>query len=90
MTLYIEALNAGPPDEAMTWLTSRGPLYKGEANLCRDRREFWKLQFFKVKDEVDKEASKMAQRAIGAMERVEKVMGKHDMDAFQSLQETKD
>jgi hypothetical protein len=66
MTLYIEALNAGP---------LRGPLYKGEANLCRDRREFWKLQFSKVKDEVDEEASKMAQRAIGAMERVGKVKG---------------
>ncbi|KAN0084989.1 hypothetical protein V8E54_001456 [Elaphomyces granulatus] len=82
MTLYFKALNAGPSSEAAAWLTSRGPLYKGEANLCRERWDFWTSQFFKVKDEVDEEASKMAQQAIGAIEKGLRGHEKRDMDIF--------
>ena len=67
MRLYSEALTAASPKER--WLIRRGPLYNGELNLCRERWEFWKLRFSKVKDEVDEEASKIAQQAISVMEK---------------------
>ena len=64
--------------------------------FCRERWQFWKLRFSKVKDEVDKEVAEMAQQAIGAMEKAEKVTRKlkRDLDHLQtdtsSLQVTKD
>ena len=34
-----------------------GPLYDGEPGLCGERWQFWKLQFSKVKDKVDKDVA---------------------------------
>ncbi|KAN0072196.1 hypothetical protein V8E54_009925 [Elaphomyces granulatus] len=65
-----------------------GPLYDGEPGLCGERWQFWKLQFSKVKDKVDKDVAEMAQQAVGAMEKVEKVTRKHKRDLDLSADET--
>jgi Protein of unknown function (DUF3632) len=48
-----------------------GPLYHGKIGLCRERWEFWKLRFSEIQGQVDEEVSKMVQRAVDEMERVE-------------------
>jgi uncharacterized protein DUF3632 len=68
MRLYREMLDATPLDESET---RGGPLYNGEVGLCRERWQFWKLRFSKVKDEVDEEVAEMVQQAVSEMERVE-------------------
>jgi Protein of unknown function (DUF3632) len=73
MQLYSKALNPEPLEEKR--VTRGGPSYNGEVGLCRERWQFWKLRFSKVKDEVDEEVAKMAQQAINAMEAIEKAMG---------------
>ena len=55
------------------WMKMTGPLYKGKPGLCPERWLFWKSRFSKVTDEVDEEVAKMAQQAVGEMERAEKV-----------------
>jgi hypothetical protein len=77
--LYREALNGVTQgDESVM---SSGPLYKGQLGLCPERWLFWKSRLSNVSmDEVDEEVVKMAQQAVGEMERVERVMKKHAMD----------
>jgi hypothetical protein len=62
-------------------LDKDGPLYNCELGHWQERWRFWKSRFSKVKDEViDEDAAKMAQQAVGAMESIEKVMRKRDLD----------
>jgi uncharacterized protein DUF3632 len=91
--LYSEARNEGPHKDE-TWLTRRGPLYDGKT----EHWQFWMLRFSEVEGEVDEEAAKRAQQAVGAMKKVEKVIKKlkRDLDLStdeehpSSLQVTKD
>src|SRR5467141_2945290 len=68
--IYGEALKARPLEESDVRATRGGPLYNGKVGLCRERWEFWKLRFSKVKDEVDEEVAEMVQQALSEMERV--------------------
>ncbi|KAN0070354.1 Protein of unknown function (DUF3632) domain containing protein [Elaphomyces granulatus] len=77
--LYREALNGVTQDDEP--VIRSGPLYKGQLGLCPERWLFWKSRLSNVStDEVDEEVVKMAQQAVGEMERVEKVMKKRAMD----------
>jgi hypothetical protein len=81
MELYREVRNKCPlNDDPVMQIT--GPLYKGNPSLCPERWLFWKSRFSMVADEVDEEVAKMAQQAVGEMERAEKVMKKHAMDLY--------
>jgi Protein of unknown function (DUF3632) len=77
--LYREARNGVTQDDES--IMRSGPLYKGQLGLCPERWLFWKSRLSNVStDEVDEEVVKMAQQAVGEMERVEKVMKKRAMD----------
>jgi Protein of unknown function (DUF3632) len=65
----VERLDAMQRDEAVP---KGGPLYNGRPGFCRERWQFWKRRFSKVKGEVDEAAAKMALEAVSAMERIEK------------------
>jgi hypothetical protein len=58
------------------------PLYGGEAGLCQQHWEFWKLRFSEVKDEVNEKVAEMAQQAVGEMKRIEKLARKRCLDLF--------
>jgi hypothetical protein len=49
MTLYFEALNAGPSSEAAAWLTSRGPLYKARPTFVESARPFESHNFLRLR-----------------------------------------
>jgi hypothetical protein len=57
---------------------SSGHLYNGQVGHCRERWQFWKFRFSKVKDEVDEDVAQMIQQAVNEMERVEKMFREHD------------
>jgi Protein of unknown function (DUF3632) len=79
--LYREARNGGPLNDLdEPYMKRAGPLYKGQLGLCLDRWLFWKSRFSKITDEVDEGVAKMAQQAVGEMERIEKVLGKRALD----------
>jgi len=79
--LYSEVLHAGPLDACQARTTMGGSLYDGEAGFCRERWEFWKLRLSMVnKNDVDEDVAKMAHQAVSAMEDIENIMGKRDMD----------
>jgi len=79
IVLYREARNGVTQDDEPVMRS--GPLYKGQPGLCPERWLFWKSRLSNVStDEVDEEIAKMAQQAVGEMERVEKVMKKRAMD----------
>ena len=85
MELYKVARDRGPlkDDPGMAvghGPLCNGPLYKGPLGLCLERWLFWKSRLSRVRDEVDEEVAKMAQQAVGEMERAEKAMRKRAMD----------
>jgi hypothetical protein len=69
--LHDRALAIQQLDEDKARATAGGPLYKGKAGLCLERWQFWKLQFSKAKDDVDKAVRKMVQQALNEMEKIE-------------------
>lgn len=76
MKLYSEA----PLHKDERWMNRTGPLYDGEAGISRERWQFWKLRFSEVQNKVDKDVAEMAQKAVCAMEKAEKVMRKLKRD----------
>jgi uncharacterized protein DUF3632 len=70
--LYSEALNPMSLDEHEMRSERGGPLYNGQVGHCRERWQFWKFRFSKVKDEVDEDVAQMIQQAVDEMERIEK------------------
>jgi len=79
MQLYRQSWDVGPLDTDRAWLKTAGPLYDGKRGFCRDRWQFWKSRFSKLKGEVG-EVAKMVEQALDAMEKAEKVMKKRDLD----------
>jgi hypothetical protein len=73
MKLYSEA----PLHKDERWMNPTGPLYDGEAGISRERWQFWKLRFSEVQNKVDKDVAEMA---VCAMEKAEKVMRKLKRD----------
>jgi hypothetical protein len=80
MQLYREARDKEPVLKGDSSMKLAGPLYNGKPGLCLERWLFWKSRFSKVADEVDEEVAKMAQQAVGEMEKIENVMRKRAMD----------
>jgi hypothetical protein len=80
MQLYRQPRDVRPLDTGRAWLKMAGPLYDGKCGFCRDRWQFWKSRFSKLKGEVGKEVAKMVEQALDAMEKTEKVMRKRDLD----------
>ncbi|KAN0076371.1 hypothetical protein V8E54_006513 [Elaphomyces granulatus] len=78
-----EALKARPLDESDVRATRGrvGPCTMARSAFAnyRERWEFWKLRFSKVKDEVDEEVAEIVQQALSEMERA---MKKRDLDLF--------
>jgi hypothetical protein len=74
MQLYRQSrdLDAGPLDTDRAWLKVAGLLYDGKRGFCRDRWQFWKSRFSKLKGEVDKEVANVVEQALDAMEKAEK------------------
>ena len=80
LELHREARDGGPLNDDPV-MKRTGPLYKGKPGLCLERWLFWKSRFSEVTDE---EVAKMAQQAVGEMEKAENVMRKHAMDLYTS------
>jgi Protein of unknown function (DUF3632) len=83
LELHREARDGGPLNDDPV-MKRTGPLYKGKPGLCLERWLFWKSRFSEVTDEVDDEVAKMAQQAVGEMEKAKNVMRKHAMDLYTS------
>jgi uncharacterized protein DUF3632 len=81
MMLYCKARNAEPLNKDEARMMKAGSLYDGKIGHCLERWQFWKSRFSVVKDEVDEEVAEMAQRAVDAMETLERDMGTRKFQA---------